>query len=67
MFLFCKSIYVLELYVLLLNTLYIEIKHVLKNFLSDKLNITKNVLFFLSQAPTHHSFSFNLWFLRDEA
>ena len=23
----------------------------------------KNALFFLSRAPTHHSFSFNLWFL----
>ena len=30
---------------------------------SDKINGTKNALFFLSRAPTHHSFSFNLRFL----
>ena len=34
-----------------------------KEFTSDKVNGTKNVLFFLSQAPTHHSFTFNLRFL----
>ena len=35
----------------------------LKKVPSDKINGTKNVLFFLSRAPTHHSFSFNLQFL----
>ena len=35
----------------------------LKKFPSDKINGTKNVLFFLSRAPTHHSFIFNLRFL----
>ena len=35
----------------------------LKRFPSDKINGTKNALFFLSRAPTHHSFTFNLWFL----
>ena len=35
----------------------------LKRFPSDKISITKNVLCFLSQAPTHHSFTFNLQFL----
>ena len=35
----------------------------LKKFPSDKINGTKNVLFFLSRAPTHHSFTFNLRFL----
>ena len=30
---------------------------------SDKINDTKNALFFLSRAPTHHSFTFNLRFL----
>ena len=35
----------------------------LKNFPSDKINGTKNVLFFLSRAQTHHSFTFNLRFL----
>ena len=32
----------------------------LKKFPSDKINSTKNALFFLLQAPTHHSFTFNL-------
>ena len=35
----------------------------LKKFPSDKINATKNALFFLSRAPTHHNFSFNLRFL----
>ena len=35
----------------------------LKKFHSDKTNGTKAALFFLSQAPTHHSFTFNLGFL----
>ena len=34
-------------------------KNVQKNP-SDKINVTKNALFFLSRAPTHHSFTFNL-------
>ena len=29
--------------------------------LSDKINATKNALFLLSQAPTHHSFTFSFW------
>ena len=46
------------------NTLYIEIKHKYqKKFPSDKINGTKNALFILSRAPTHHSFNFNLRFL----
>ena len=35
----------------------------LKKFPSDKINGTKNTLFLLSRAPTHHSFTFNLQFL----
>ena len=35
----------------------------LKKFPSDKATVTKNALFFLSRAPTHHSFNFNLQFL----
>ena len=35
----------------------------LKKFPSDKINGTKNVLFFLSRAPTHHSLTLNLWLL----
>ena len=35
----------------------------LKKFPSDRINVTKNALFFLSRAPTHHSFTFNSQFL----
>ena len=35
----------------------------LKKIPSDKINGTKNALFFLLQTPTHHSFTFNLQFL----
>ena len=35
----------------------------LKEIFSDKINDTKNAPFFLLQAPTHHSFTFNLRFL----
>ena len=35
----------------------------LKKIPSDKINGTKNALFFLSRAPTHYSFTFNLRFL----
>ena len=35
----------------------------LKKIPFDKIKATKNTLFFLSRAPTHHSFTFNLWFL----
>ena len=35
----------------------------LKKFPSDKINVTKNAMFFLSGAPTHHSFTLNLGFL----
>ena len=31
----------------------------LKKFSSDKADGTKNALFFLSRAPTHHHFTFN--------
>ena len=34
-----------------------------KKIPSGKINSTKNVLIFLSRAPTHHSFTFNLQFL----
>ena len=39
-----------------------QIKNV-KKFPSDKINGTKKALFFLSRAPTHHSFTFNSQFL----
>ena len=35
----------------------------LKNFPTGKINGSKNGYFFLSQAPDHHSFTFNLRFL----
>ena len=35
----------------------------LKKFPSDKINVTKNALFFLSRTPTRHSFTFNSQFL----
>ena len=35
----------------------------LKKISSDKINGTKNVLFFLSRTPTHYSFTINLQFL----
>ena len=35
----------------------------IKKIPSDKINGTKNALFFLSWAPTYHSFTFNLRFL----
>ena len=35
----------------------------LKKIPSDKINGTKNALFFLLRAPTHYSFTFNLRFL----
>ena len=41
------------------NTRYIKIK----KFPSDNKNGTKNALFFLWRAPTHHSFTCNLQFL----
>ena len=37
----------------------------LQKFHSDKDTVQKNALFFLSRAPTHHSFTFNLWFLHE--
>ena len=36
---------------------------ILKKFPFDEINGTKNSLFFLSRAPTHHSFTFTLQFL----
>ena len=35
----------------------------LKTLNSEKIHGTKNALFYLSRAPTHHSFTFNLRFL----
>ena len=40
-----------------------DITLMLKNLSSDKINVTKNALFFLSRAPNLHIFTFNLQFL----
>ena len=37
----------------------------LKKFPSDKINLTKNALFFILRAPTLHSFTFNSQFLHE--
>ena len=37
----------------------------LKKFPPDKIRSTKNALFFLSRALTHHNFNFNLRFLSE--
>ena len=37
----------------------------LKKFPLDKIDVIKNVLFSLSRAPTHHSFTFNTQFLQE--
>ena len=42
-----------------------DIKQILKKFPPDKINDTKNTLFFLSRAPTYHSFTFYLRFLHE--
>ena len=34
-----------------------------KKFPLDKINVTKNTLFFLSRAPTYHNFTFSPQFL----
>ena len=44
-------------------TIHGDKREMLKKFPSDKRNVTKNVAFFLSCAPTHHGFTFNLQFL----
>ena len=46
-------------------TIHWDKTQMLKKFPSDKINGTKNALFFLSRAPTHHSFTFNLRFLHE--
>ena len=44
-------------------TIHWDKTQILKKFPSDKTNGTRTAFFLLSQAPTHHSFIFNLWFL----
>ena len=44
-------------------TIHSDKTQMLNKFSLDKINSTKNALVLLSWAPTHHSFTFNLWFL----
>ena len=44
-------------------TIHSDKTQMLKKFPSDKINGTKNALFLLSRAPSHHGFTFNLRFL----
>ena len=46
-------------------TIHWDKTQILKKFPLDKINGTKNVLFFLSRAPTHHFLTFNLRFLHE--
>ena len=46
-------------------TIHWDKTQMLKKIPSDKINGTKNALFFLSRAPSHHNFNFNLQFLYD--
>ena len=48
LFFIFKSLHILQVYLI--------------RYPLDKINSTKNPLFFLSQAPIHHSFTFNLQF-----
>ena len=43
-------------------TIHWDKTQMLKKFPSDKISDTKIALFFLSRAPTHHSYTFNLRF-----
>ena len=50
------------MYILKVYSIHYTLRQItnVKQFPSDKVNGTKNALFFLSQAPSHHSFTFNL-------
>ena len=58
-FLICKSIYILKFFLIHYT---LDKTPMLKKFSSDKINVPKNALFFLSRAQTHHSFTFNSQF-----
>ena len=61
MFLICKSIYLLWRFIQYL--IHRDKTLMLKRASSDKTNLTKNAIFSLLLAPTHHSFTFNSQFL----
>ena len=47
----------------MVNALYIEIKQKCWKFIPQEKKVTKYALFRFSRAPTHHSFTFDSWFL----
>ena len=53
--------YILKVY----YTIHWDKTQILKKFPLNKINGTKNGLIFISWAPTHHSFTFNLHFLQE--
>ena len=60
-FLICKSICILKMYSIRCTLR----QNILKKFPSDNINGTEKAVYFLSWAPTHHSFTFNLRFLNE--
>ena len=61
----CESVYTIPWIhstVYIQYTIHWDKTQILKNLSSDKINGTKNILFFLLRAPVHHSFTFNLRF-----
>ena len=59
--LICKSINILKFY--LIHYIHWDKTQMLKIFPLEKMNVKRNALSFLSRAPTHHRFTFNLRFL----
>ena len=55
--------YILKVYSIEKTEKIWEKTQIIKKPCSDKINGTKNSLFFLSQTPTHHNVTFNLRFL----
>ena len=62
-FLICRSIYILIFWKFIQCATEWDKTQILKKFDLDKRSGTKNALFFLSRAPTHYSFTFNLRFI----
>ena len=54
------------MYILKVYTIHRDKTQISKIFPSDKINGTKNTRFFLSRAPTHHSFTLDLQFLYEQ-
>ena len=61
-FLICKSMYILKVYWVHYTW---HKSNILKKFPSEKINVTKNIIFFLSRAPPHQSFTYDSRFLHE--